>query len=117
MSYSAEALRGAIEFHKKAVEKYKEAVNSAKHDEAREALKKLIRDNEVHIESAQWVVMAEAGELGEDEPAAGSATEAAPENGATKLAAGKCPFSGQFKEMGIDLANFDMSKLKETFKF
>jgi len=67
------------------------------------------------VESASWIVMAESGKL---EQAAESKPQ---ETGATRLAAGKCPFSGQFKEMGIDLENFDpssfdMSKMKEMGK-
>lgn len=106
MSNSAEALKMAIDFEKKAVEKYRDAVKYAEHKETKELIEKVVLEMDQHIETIHWIVMAETGRLEKAE-------ETAPkETGATKLAAGKCPFSGEFAKMGIDLNNFDMSKFK-----
>ncbi len=107
MSFTQDALKEAVELQKQAMEKYKAAANSADNEDAKNEIKKIIETNNAQLETAQWILMAEEnGYEGEE--------EAAPENGATKLAAGKCPFSGQFKEMGIDMENFDMSKFKDS---
>lgn len=104
MSNSAEALKTAIEFEKKAVEKFREAVKHAEHKESKETVEKIIQEMDQHIETVHWILMAETGRL--------ENTETPQETGATKLAAGKCPFSGEFAKMGIDLSKFDMSKFK-----
>ncbi len=103
MSYSTEALKQAIELEKQAIEKYKQAINSCSLEDAKETLKQMVETATQHLETAQWLIMAEnsPSDVAAEEPK---------ENGATKLAAGKCPFSGQFKEMGIDIENMDMSK-------
>lgn len=106
MSSSAEALKLAIEFEKKAVEKYREAIQHAAHKETKETLEKIAAEMDQQIDTAHWMIMAEAGDL---KPAP---EETPKETGATKLAAGKCPFSGEFAKMGIDLSKFDMSKFK-----
>ena len=104
MSHSAEALKMAIEFERKAVEKYHEAAKHAEHKESKETVEKIIQEMNQHIDTVHWIVMAETGRL--------EKTEAPVETGATKLAAGKCPFSGDFAKMGIDISKFDMSKFK-----
>ncbi|MBI5427422.1 MAG: hypothetical protein HZA02_03990 [Nitrospinae bacterium] len=106
MSASTEALKSAIEFGKKAAEKYREAINSVEHKETRETLEKIVAEMDQQIDTAHWMIVAESGQLGS------VAEEPTKETGATKLAAGKCPFSGEFAKMGIDLSKFDMSKFK-----
>ncbi|MBI4389808.1 MAG: ferritin-like domain-containing protein [Nitrospinae bacterium] len=106
MSASTEALKSAIEFEKKAVEKYREAIKSIEHKETRETLEKIVAEMDQQIDTAHWMIVAESGQLG------AAAEEQTKETGATKLAAGKCPFSGEFAKMGIDMSKFDMSKFK-----
>lgn len=107
MSSSAESLKMAVEYEKKAVEHYREAVKHTGHDEGKEAINKVIQELDQHIDTVHWIIMAESGRLE-------NSSDPAPqqETGATKLAAGKCPFSGEFAKMGIDITKFDMSKFK-----
>lgn len=107
MSKSAESLKMAVEYEKKAVEQYREAVKHSGQKESQEAISKIIQEMDQHIDTIHWIIMAESGRLE-------GSTESAPqqETGATKLAAGKCPFSGELAKMGIDISNFDMSKFK-----
>lgn len=104
MSNSATALKMAMEFEKKAVEKYREAVKLTEHKESKETVEKIVQEMDQHIDTVHWIVMAETGRL--------ENSEQPQETGAAKLAAGKCPFSGEFAKMGIDLSKFDMSKFK-----
>ena len=100
MSNSAAALKEAVEFEKKALEKYQEAASIVKHPETQETLKKLTNEKQQTIESMHWIIMAEAGKIETEKP-----TEQAEE---PKSGASKCPFSGALAEMGIDITK--MSK-------
>ena len=100
MSYSAAALKEAVEFEKKALEKYQEAASIVKHPETQETLQKLTTEKQQTIESMHWIIMAEAGKIETEKPA-----EQAEE---PKSGASKCPFSGALAEMGIDITK--MSK-------
>ncbi|MBT5471227.1 MAG: hypothetical protein HOK41_11545 [Nitrospina sp.] len=102
MSDSAAALREAVEFEKKALEKYKEAASLVKHPETKETLEKLTLDKQQTIESMHWIIMAEAGKIETEKPAEQAEGEE-PKSGASK-----CPFSGALAEMGIDITK--MSK-------
>jgi rubrerythrin len=115
MSNSAAALRQAVEFEKKALEKYEEAVALVKHAETKESIEKIASEKKQIIESMHWVIMAEAGEIETEKPAPVAEGEE-PKSGASK-----CPFSGALAEMGIDITKMskedamekmgDMSKL------
>ena len=100
MSNSAAALKEAVEFEKKALEKYQEAAALVKHTETKETLEKLTTEKQQTIESMHWIIMAEAGKIETEKPA--EKTEDA------KSGASKCPFSGALAEMGIDITK--MSK-------
>ena len=100
MSNSAAALKEAVEFEKKALEKYQEAASIVKHAETKETLQKLTTEKQQTIESMHWIIMAEAGKIETEKPA-----EQAEE---PKSGASKCPFSGALAEMGIDITK--MSK-------
>jgi len=100
MSNSAAALKEAVEFEKKALEKYQEAASIVKHPETQETLQKLTTEKQQTIESMHWIIMAEAGKIETEKPA-----EQAEES---KSGASKCPFSGALAEMGIDITK--MSK-------
>jgi rubrerythrin len=100
MSNSAAALKEAVEFEKKALEKYQEAASIVKHPETQETLQKLTKEKQQTIESMHWIIMAEAGKIETEKPA-----EQAEES---KSGASKCPFSGALAEMGIDITK--MSK-------
>ena len=100
MSNSAAALKEAVEFEKKALEKYQEAASIVKHPETQETLQKLTTEKQQTIESMHWIIMAEAGKIETEKP-----TEQTEE---PKSGASKCPFSGALAEMGIDITK--MSK-------
>ena len=100
MSNSAAALKEAVEFEKKALEKYQEATALVKHEETKETLEKLTTEKQQTIESMHWIIMAEAGKIETEKPA-----EQAEE---PKSGASKCPFSGALADMGIDITK--MSK-------
>ena len=102
MSNAAAALREAVEFEKKALEKYKEATAMVKHAETKESLEKITAEKAQTIESMHWVIMAEAGEIETEKPAPAVEGEE-PASGASK-----CPFSGALADMGIDITK--MSK-------
>ena len=63
MSNSAAALKEAVEFEKKALEKYQEATALVKHEETKETLQKLTTEKQQTIESMHWIIMAEAGKI------------------------------------------------------
>ena len=100
MSNSAAALKEAVEFEKKALEKYQEAASIVKHPETQETLQKLTTEKQQTIESMHWIIMAEAGKIETEKPDL-QAEE-------SKSGASKCPFSGALAEMGIDITK--MSK-------
>ena len=100
MSISIEALKKAIELEKASLEHYRDAIKNTDHKESRETLEKIESEKNLQIDALHWLIMAESGNLENTE-------EAKKETGATKLAAGKCPFSGELEKMG-----FDMSKSK-----
>ena len=64
MPNSAAALKEAVEFEKKALEKYQEAASIVEHPETKETLQKLTTEKQQTIESMHWIIMAEAGLLG-----------------------------------------------------
>ena len=112
MPNSAAALKEAVEFEKKALEKYQEAASIVKHPETKETLQKLTIDKQQTIESMHWIIMAEAGKIETEKPA-----EQAEES---KSGASKCPFSGALAEMGIDITKMSkeeaMSKMGDMSK-
>ena len=115
MSNSAAVLKEAVEFEKKALEKYEEAAALVKHPETKESIEKIASEKKQTIESMHWIIMAEAGEIETEKPAPAAEGEE-PTSGASK-----CPFSGALAEMGIDITKMskeeamgkmgDMSKL------
>jgi hypothetical protein len=107
MSNSAAALREAVEFEKKALEKYKEATGMVKHAETKESLEKITAEKAQTIESMHWVIMAEAGEI-ETEKAAPAVEGEEPKSGASK-----CPFSGALADMGIDITKMSKEEAME----
>jgi rubrerythrin len=107
MSNSAVALREAVEFEKKALEKYKEAAALVKHPETKESLEKITADKAQTIESMHWIIMAEAGEIETEKPAP------AVEGEEPKSGASKCPFSGALAEMGIDITKMSKEEAME----
>lgn len=107
MSNSAAALREAVEFEKKALEKYKEATAMVKHPETKESLEKITAEKAQTIESMHWVIMAEAGEIETEKPAP------AVEGEEPKSGASKCPFSGALAEMGIDITKMSKEEAME----
>jgi len=107
MSNSAAALKEAVEFEKKALEKYQEAVALVKHPETKETLQKLTIDKQQTIESMHWIIMAEAGEIETEKPAEQVEGEE-PASGASK-----CPFSGALAEMGIDITKMSKEEAME----
>ena len=101
MSHAVDTLKLAVDFEKRALEKYKEAIPHVTNEQTRKAVEKYASEKNEQIDSLHWMIMAEAGQL---------ETEEAPavEEGAPK--AGKCPFSGQLAEMGVDISKMgDMS--------
>ena len=108
MSHAVDTLKLAIDFEKRALEKYKEAIPHVTNEQTRKAVEKYASEKNEQIDSLHWMIMAEAGQL---------ETEEAPatEEGAPK--AGKCPFSGQLAEMGVDISKMgDMSKMADMMK-
>ncbi len=95
MSTSVEALKEAVELEKTALEKVRTAIASAKHDQTKSVLTKYAEDKEQKIDTLSWMVMAESGEIKPEEMTAEEVAESKP--------AGKCPFTGQLAEMGIDI--------------
>ena len=107
MSNSAAALKEAVEFEKKALEKYQEATALVKHEETKETLQKLTTEKQQTIESMHWIIMAEAGKIETERPA----TEAEGEE--AKSGASKCPFSAALAEMGIDITKMSKEEAME----
>ena len=107
MSKSATALREAVEFEKKALEKYQEAAAMVKHPETKESIEKIASEKKQTIESMHWVIMAEAGEIETEKPAP------AVEGEEPKSSASKCPFSGALAEMGIDITKMSKEEAME----
>ena len=107
MSNSAAALKEAVEFEKKALEKYEEAAALVKHPETKESLEKITADKKQTIESMHWIIMAEAGKIETEKPAPVTEGEA------PKSSASKCPFSGALAEMGIDITKMSKEEAME----
>ena len=102
MSVSIDALKVAVELEKIIRNKYKEAIANATHEETKETLNKFITDKDQQIDSIHWIIMAEAGKL---EKSQEQVEAPAQENGATRLAAGKCPFSkAELSQMGFPVS-------------
>ena len=108
MSNAVDTLRLAIELEKQALEKYRAAIPNLNNEQTRQAVEKYASEKNQQIDSLHWMVMAEAGQLEtEDAPVA--------EEGTPK--AGKCPFSGQLAEMGVDISKMgDMGNMAEMMK-
>ena len=108
MSNAVDALKLAIDLEKQALEKYNQAIPHVTNEQTRKAVEKYAADKNQQIDSLHWMIMAEAGQLEtEEEPVA--------EEGTPK--AGKCPFSGQLAEMGLDINKMgDMSNMAEMMK-
>ncbi len=107
MSNSAAALREAVEFEKKALEKYQEAAALVVHPETKESIEKIASEKKQTIESMHWIIMAEAGKIETEKPAP------AVEGEEPKSAASKCPFSGALAEMGIDITKMSKEEAME----
>ena len=108
MSNAVDTLRLAIELEKQALEKYRAAIPHLNNEQTRQAVEKYASEKNQQIDSLHWMIMAEAGQLEtEDAPVA--------EEGTPK--AGKCPFSGQLAEMGVDISKMgDMDNMAEMMK-
>ena len=103
MSNAVDALKLAVELEKEAMKKYKEAIPHVTNEQTRKAVEKYASEKNQQIDSLHWMIMAEAGQLETEETPA-------VEEGTPK--AGKCPFSGQFAEMGIDISKMgDMAEM------
>ena len=103
MSNAVDALKLAIKLEKEALKNYREAILHVTHEQTRKAVEKYASEKNQQIDSLHWMIMAEAGQL---------ETEEAPiaEEGTPK--AGKCPFSGQLAEMGVDINKMgDMAEM------
>jgi rubrerythrin len=107
MSNSASVLKEAVEFEKKALEKYAEAAEMVKHAETKASIEKITSEKKQVIESMHWVIMAEAGEIETEKPAPAAEGEEA------KSGASKCPFSGALAEMGIDITKMSKEEAME----
>jgi len=108
MSNAVDALNLAIELEKQALQKYKEAIPHVTNEQTRKAVEKYASEKNQQIDSLHWMIMAEAGQLETD--VAPAAEEGTPK-------AGKCPFSGQLAEMGIDTNKMgDMGNMAEMMK-
>ena len=107
MSNSAAVLKEAVEFEKKALEKYEEAAALVKHPETKESIEKIASEKKQTIESMHWIIMAEAGEIETEKPAEAVEGEEA------KSGASKCPFSGALAEMGIDITKMSKEEAME----
>ena len=107
MSNSVAALKEAVEFEKKALEKYQEAASIVEHPETKETLEKLTTEKQQTIESMHWIIMAEAGKIETEKPAKQAEGEEA------KSGASKCPFSGALAEMGIDITKMSKEEAME----
>jgi hypothetical protein len=94
MSNIIKALKAGIELEKKALEQYKEAIPNIENSEMRETIEKIVSDKNQQIDTLHWIIVAESGQLETDTK----------EESAAEPAKGKCPFSGQFAAMGIDMS-------------
>ena len=109
MSHAVDTLKLAVDFEKRALEKYKEAIPHVTNEQTRKAVEKYASEKNEQIDSLHWMIMAEAGQLETEE------TPSVAEEGTPK--AGKCPFSGQLAEMGVDISKMgDMSNMAEMMK-
>ena len=107
MPNSAATLKEAVEFEKKALEKYQEAAAIVEHPETKETLQKLTTEKQQTIESMHWIIMAEAGKIETEKPAQQAEGEEA------KSGASKCPFSGALADMGIDITKMSKEEAME----
>ncbi|MFQ5482246.1 MAG: hypothetical protein ACE5ER_05755 [Nitrospinaceae bacterium] len=108
MSSSIEALREAVQLEKSALECVRTAITGAAHEQTKQVLEKYVQDKEQKIDTLSWMIMAESGDFTPDTEPIAEATEP------KKATGGKCPFSGQLAEMGIDLSKMgDMAKPHE----
>ena len=108
MSHAVETLKLAIELEKQSLAKYREAIPHVTNEQTRKAVEKYASEKNQQIDSLHWMIMAEAGQL---------ETEEAPVDKEGEPKAGKCPFSGQLAEMGLDINKMgDMSNMAEMMK-
>jgi len=96
MSDIIKALKAGIELEKKALEQYKVAIPKIENSEMRETIEKIVSDKNQQIDTLHWIVVAESGQL--------ETTDTKEESASEEPAKGKCPFSGQFAAMGIDMS-------------
>ncbi len=103
MPTSIDALKQAVEYEQQALDQYIIAMDNAVHEETKKTLKEYADDKQQKIDTLSWMIIAEAGDVEKE--------EAAPQTGAEKLAAGKCPFSrGDLEKMGFDMSQSTMGK-------
>jgi len=116
MPTSIESLKEAIQHEKNALAHYKAALETAAHQETKDALGKFLKEKEQSIDTLSWLIVAEAGELPKE-------TESP--HGEGKPATGKCPFTAQLAAMGVDMSKMtegmdmskmDMSKIADMMK-
>ena len=105
MIQSIELLKSALELEDLTLNKLKETLEFAVHSDTKEAIGKLVETKQENIDAIQWLIMAEAGKLelvSETPPS---------ENGATRLAKGKCPFSAsELNKMGFNVTEEQLGR-------
>ena len=105
MAQSIELLKSALEFEDVTLNKLNEVLEFAVHVDTKEAIQKILETKRENIDAIQWLIMAEAGklELSPEQPPA--------ENGATRLAKGKCPFSAsELNKMGFNVTDEQLGR-------
>ena len=105
MSQSIELLKSALELEDVTRNKLTQALECAVHTDTKEAIRKMLETKSENIDAIQWLIMAEAGKLE-------LAPEQTPvENGATRLAKGKCPFSAvELNKMGFSVTDEQLGR-------
>ena len=105
MSQSIELLKSALELEDVTRNKLNEVLECASHTDTKEAIRKMLETKSENIDAIQWLIMAEAGklELAPEQPPV--------ENGATRLAKGKCPFSAtELNKMGFNVTDEQLGR-------
>ena len=105
MSDSKELLKMVMEFEDIALNKMQEAMEKVGHQDTKNALKEMITAKSQNIDALHWLIMAESGKI---EMSAQTETQ---ENGATRLAKGKCPFSAsELNKMGFNVTDEQLGR-------
>ena len=105
MAQSIELLRSALEFEDLTRDKLNEVLDFAVHEDTKAAIRKILETKQENIDAIQWLIMAEAGkvELKHEESTV--------DNGATRLAKGKCPFSAtELNKMGFNVTDEQLGR-------